>query len=80
MDLQKEIQELVAQIIQIPAEEITPEASFFDVYGMDSLKALEILAEVENRYHITIDPDAFMQMTCLKEVVRITEEALQKNG
>ena len=44
---------------------------------MDSLRALEILAEVENKYNITIDPDNLMKMTCIDEVVKLTESYLK---
>lgn len=76
MDLQKEILEIVAGVLQLPAEEIDPAGRFFEDYGMDSLRALEILAEVENTYHITLDPENLMKMTCVDEVVRLTREAM----
>lgn len=76
MDLEKDIKEIVSNIIQRPEEEIDVNASFFDEYGMDSLRALEILAEVENKYHITIDPEKLMKMTSISDVVNITREYL----
>ena len=77
MNLQQEIRELVAAILQIPADELDTSASFFDESGMESLRALEILAEVENKYNITIDPDNLMKMTCIDEVVKLTESYLK---
>ena len=44
MNIENEIREIVAEILQIPAEELDTSASFFDEYGMDSLRALEILS------------------------------------
>lgn len=76
MDLQKEILEIVATVLQIPADQIDPQGRFDEDYGMDSLRALEILAEVENKYHITLDPENLMKMTCVDEVVRLTREAM----
>ena len=77
MYLEKEITKIVAAIIEIPESEIDVNASFFDDYGMDSLKALEILAEVENTYHITIDPEKLLQMTSVSEVIKITKAYLE---
>lgn len=77
MDLEQEIIEIVSIIIQIPEQEINVNASFFDDYGMDSLRALEILAEVENKYQITIDPEKLEKMTSISEVVKITKEYLE---
>ena len=80
MSLDKEITSIVASIIQVEESEIRKEASFFDEYGMDSLRALEILAEIENKYKITIDPEKLAEMTCLQKVINITEECLKNDG
>ena len=80
MSLDKEITGIVASIIQVEGSEIRKEASFFDEYGMDSLRALEILAEIENKYKITIDPEKLAEMTCLQKVINITEEYLKNDG
>jgi len=77
MSIEKEIKEIVSAIIQVPEDEIDSNASFFDDYGMDSLRALEILAEIENKYHITIDPEKLMKMTSVTDVVKITREYLE---
>jgi 3-oxoacyl-[acyl-carrier-protein] synthase II len=63
MNLENEILSIVSAIIQVPEADIQMDASFFNEYGMDSLKALEILAEIENKYKITIDPEKLMEMT-----------------
>ena len=76
MSIEESIKRIVSAIIEISDDEIDINASFFDDYGMDSLKALEILAEVENKYKITIDPEKLMQMTSISEVVKITQEYL----
>ena len=78
MNIENEIREIVAEILQIPAEELDTSASFFDEYGMDSLRALEILAKVENRYNITIDPDNLAKMTCIDEGIHLTDDCLSK--
>ncbi|QUI21857.1 acyl carrier protein [Vallitalea pronyensis] len=77
--LEKEIKEIVSEIIQVSVDDIESNDSFFDDYGMDSLKALEILAEIENKYHITINPEKLIDMTSVAEVVRITSEYLNHN-
>ena len=80
MDLENEIKQIVSQIIQIPADELDSDAMFYDDYGMDSLRALEVLAEVENKYKITVDPDKLMEMTSINEVIKITREYLDKKN
>ena len=76
MNLEQDILNIVSNILQIPSASIDVNASFSDKYGMDSLKALEILAEVENKYAITIDPEKLADMTCVSNIVKITREYL----
>ena len=80
MNLEQEIKEIVSTIIQIPIVDIDMNASFFDDYGMDSLRALEILAEIENQYNIMIDPEKLMQMTSVAGIVEITQEYLEEKN
>lgn len=79
MNLENEILSIVSAIIQVPEADIQMDASFFNEYGMDSLKALEILAEIENKYKITIDPEKLMEMTCVSKIVNITRECLESD-
>lgn len=80
MNIEDKIKRILSNIIQIPVDQIDVNASFFEEYGMDSLRALEILAEVENTYQIIIDPEKLMQMTSIAEVVKITQEYLYKQN
>ena len=80
MNLEKEITSIVATIIQAKENEIRKDASFFDEYGVDSLRTLEILAEIENKYQITIEPEKLVEMTCLEKVISITRECLNEDA
>lgn len=73
MNLENEIKEIVSNVIQVPVQEITDNASFIDDYGMDSLRILEILAEIENKYKITINPEDIKKMVNVSGVVELTQ-------
>lgn len=47
--LENELKEIVAKIVEVDPEKITPEARFVEDLGMDSMMALEILAAIEKR-------------------------------
>lgn len=53
-ELESEIKNLIAEIIEKDPSEISPDAKFFEELGMDSMMALEILAGVKKRYKINI--------------------------
>ena len=74
--MEKEIKEIIAQIIGVTEEQIDVKASFQDDYGLDSLKALEILAAVENKINIVIEPSKLSEMTNVENVIRIAKECM----
>lgn len=78
--IEMEIAGILGKVLQIPAEKIDLEASFADTYAMDSLRVLEILAEVENHYHITIDPDKRWICTSVSAVAEIVRTYLPDGG
>ncbi len=55
MELSK-IAEMLAEICDTPAEEITEDTAFADL-GIDSLDITEVVMKVEDEYGITIDMD-----------------------
>ncbi len=76
MNYEERIKEIVCDIVGIAKEEINPDASFMDDMGLDSLRALEILAAIENEFSITIEPERLREMTTLNNVIKLTKEYL----
>lgn len=74
MNIKNEVTEIVCEIIGMESSEINPDASFSDDMGIDSLRALEILAAIENKYGITIDPERLKDMGSLNKVIKVTKE------
>ncbi len=76
MNVEKEIKAIVTEVVGVTEEELNPDASFMDDLGLDSLRALEILAAIENHFSITINPERLIEMTTLNNVIKITLEYL----
>jgi len=76
--LEKEIRSLVAEILEMDEEKITPDAKFVDELGMDSMMALEILASVEKKYKIKIPEEYLTKVTSLRSMVDIAKKLLIK--
>jgi len=76
--LEKEIRSLVAEILEMDEEKITPDAKFVDELGMDSMMALEILASVEKKYKIKIPEEYLTKVTSLRSMVDIAKKLLNK--
>jgi len=77
-DVENDLRVLVAEILEIKPDDITPDAHFVKDLGMDSMMALEILASVEKKYRITIPEEALPKFTDLKTTAGIVHGILNK--
>lgn len=77
-NLEKEIRSLVAEILEIDEEKITPNAKFVEELGMDSMMALEILASVEKKYKVKIPEEYITKVTSLNSMIEIAKKLLGK--
>jgi acyl carrier protein len=71
---ESEVKALVAEILEKEVTEIPDDASFVTDLGMDSLRALEILAMLEKRYKIRIPSEKLRQMVNMKGVLAVLNE------
>ncbi|MDD5595397.1 MAG: acyl carrier protein [Candidatus Omnitrophica bacterium] len=78
--LENEIRNLIAEIIEKKPEEVTPDAKFFEDLGVDSMMALEIMAAIEKKYKIAIPEEKLSQLTTLRETIRVAKEYLASGG
>ena len=78
-DIENEIKNLVAEIIEKDPGEIKPDSRFVEDLGVDSMMALEILAGVEKKYKIAIPEEKLAEFKTLDSVVKIAKEHLNKN-
>ena len=79
-DLENDIKNLIADIIEKDPSEITLEARFYEDLGVDSMMALEILAAIEKKYKISIPEEKLAQLTTLSQTIAVAKEYLnQKN-
>lgn len=69
---ESEARKLIAEIIELPEEKITMDANFFTDLGVDSLKAIEIVAAFEKKYRIVIPEQDIPKMTTLKSIIEYT--------
>ncbi len=77
-NIDQEITQIVAEIIEVETEKLTPTAKFVEDLGVDSMMALEMLAALEKKYKIVVPEDSLPKFTNLGEVIRMVEELLAK--
>ena len=52
-----EIRDLIAPIIEVEASQILPDAAFREDLAVDSMKVLEIIVALEDRYSVVFKPE-----------------------
>ncbi len=71
---EEEVRRLVADIVEVPAEKLKPDADFFKDLGIDSLKAIEIVAAFEKKYKTIIPEKDIPNIRNLKQIMEYTKD------
>jgi acyl carrier protein len=69
---EEEIREFVSEITEAPPGKLTLDADFFTDLGVDSLKAIEIVAAFEKKYKIIIPEKDIPKIRTLRQIVEYT--------
>lgn len=79
MAVQEKITEIIVEQLGVKSDEVTPEASFVDDLGADSLDTVELVMALEEEFGIEIpDEDAEKIQTVGDAIKYIEEKATQK--
>lgn len=70
----EKVQELLADALNLPLSQVTPEAKIIDDLGADSLDVVELLSRLEDEYGVTI-PDEDVET--LKTVEDVANELVK---
>ncbi|MGQ9571241.1 MAG: acyl carrier protein [Thermodesulfovibrionales bacterium] len=71
---EREAKRMISEITEVPEEDLTPDADFFNDLGIDSLKAIEIVAAFEKKYRIVIPENDIPNIRSLRQVLKYTEK------
>ncbi|MCX5666115.1 MAG: phosphopantetheine-binding protein [Candidatus Omnitrophica bacterium] len=76
--LENDLKDIIAEIVEIERDKITPEADFVEDLGMDSMMALEILASIEKKYKLRIPEENLIKITNFNSVMGLVDSFLNK--
>jgi acyl carrier protein len=68
-NFEEEVKKMIADITEVPVGNLTPDADFFRDLGIDSLKAIEIVAAFEKKYRIIIPENDIPNVRNLRQVL-----------
>ncbi len=70
----EKVKSIIAEQLGVKAEEVTPEASFIDDLGADSLDTVELVMAFEEEFGIEIPDEDAEKITTVGDAVKYIEE------
>ena len=78
MEFEK-LQEIIAEVLNVDAEDITLNTTFVDDLGADSLDVFQIIMGIEEEFGIEIPNDAAENIATVGDAVEQIKNALNEN-
>jgi len=76
-NIEEEIKDLVNKITDVPVAQLKPEADFFNDLGIDSMKAIEIMAAFEKKYKVIIPEEEIPKMRSLVKIIEFAKKKIK---
>jgi len=77
MEVVERIRQIIAEQLGVKKEEVTPEASFIDDLGADSLDTVELVMALEEEFGIEIPDEDAEKMAKVSDAIKYIEEKTQ---
>lgn len=74
MNIQKEVQDIIVEQLAVSADQVTPEASFVEDLGADSLDTVELVMALEEKFEIEIPDEDAESIRTVSDVVDYIEK------
>jgi len=73
-EIQDRIIEIVAEKMDKPKEEISPEKSFVNDLGADSLDTVELMMDIEDEFDLSIPEEEAQKLVTIGDAIKYVEE------
>ncbi|MCP4290448.1 MAG: acyl carrier protein [bacterium] len=74
--IQEKVYEIIQRKLSVNAEQITPEASFTEDLGADSLDTVELVMDLEEEFNITIPEEEQENLKTVQNAIDYLEKHL----
>ena len=72
-DIAVRVKNIIVDKLGVDEKEVTPEASFTNDLGADSLDTVELIMEFEKEFNIAIPDDEAEKITCVGDAIKYIE-------
>lgn len=76
MEIEKRVKEIIVEQLGVDASEVTPEASFIDDLGADSLDTVELVMAFEEEFDIEIPDTDAEKMATVGDAIKYLKEKI----
>jgi len=73
MAVEEKVKSIIVEQLGVKAEEVTPNASFVDDLGADSLDTVELVMALEEEFGVEIPDEDAEKMTTVGEAIKYIE-------
>ncbi|HQK37650.1 MAG TPA: acyl carrier protein [Bacteroidales bacterium] len=77
-DIASRVKSIIVDKLGVDESEVTPEASFTNDLGADSLDTIELIMEFEKEFNLSIPDDAAEGISTVGEAIKYIEENVKK--
>lgn len=79
MSIQERVTKVVVEQLGVKPDEVTPDASFVDDLGADSLDSVELVMALEEEFGIEISDEDAERIKRVRDVIRYLEDKIQEH-
>ncbi len=77
-DIEERVKKIVAKNLDVENSRITPEASFVEDFGADSLDQVELVMAFEEEFDVQIPDDVAEKIRTVADAVKFISEHIKK--
>lgn len=77
---EQKVRDIIVEQLGVAPEKVTPDASFIDDLGADSLDTVELVMALEEAFDIEIPDEAAEKMERVKDAIAYLKEHLEAKG
>jgi acyl carrier protein len=77
MDVVAKVKEIIVQQLGVDAEKVTPEASFVDDLGADSLDVVELVMAFEEEFGVEIPDESAEKIATVKDAIEFLKQSTE---